>query len=78
MSRVIRYFEKDGDKCVGEEKLPEIDLGVLQELFDLTSKNPMYDCFLVTEKQRTFLNQFIKVEINLNEYDYFIEFDSDS
>ena len=58
MPRVIRYFDKATESYAGEVILPEIPLEQLQHLFGVEAENPMYDSFLVGEREESFFQRF--------------------
>lgn len=76
VKRVLRWFEKKGDKYIGEEELAGIELTQLQILFGESLFNPMYECYPVTESHVQCLEQFIKEKIRLDLYSYFVECDA--
>ena len=76
IERVLRWFDKKGSNLVGEKVLDNVKLEQLQELFGISSENPMYDCYRVeTSEQIGFLEQFLNTEIEPQSYEYFVECD---
>jgi len=50
----------------GEEDLEDIILSELQELFNVPSEDPMYDCWEVEEKHLEILQKHVKHSIQLS------------
>ncbi len=76
MPRIIRYFDKTTEDFVGEITLPELPLDKLQILFGVDAKNPMYDSFLITEKEVDFIKNYHDIKFELDRFDYFLDYDS--
>lgn len=74
--RVLRWFDRESDELVGSAPLRGIGLPTLQQMFDVPSDNPMYDCFPVTPSQASQLQAYVDVPIELNRFDYFVEADA--
>ncbi len=75
--RILRWFEKEeSNQLVGEEKLKDIPLKELQELFKTPETDLMYDCYPVTEKEVKAIQSLVKTYIDLKKYAYFVEADS--
>jgi hypothetical protein len=78
ISRVVRWFEKDGDALVGESRLDDLELSKLQRLFHVSRDNPMYDCYPIkTPLQMRYIQKATNHPIDLLAYDYFLECDGD-
>lgn len=71
--RILRWYEKNWDTSIGDEDLNAISLNELQNLFDVPSDNPMYDCWEVKEEHSEILQKYVHHLIDLNEFDYFVE-----
>jgi hypothetical protein len=75
--RVVRWFEKRGDRLLGEIRLEQENLGELQKLFDIPSDNPMYECYLIeTEAQVRYFQDILRLKLDTQLYDYFLECDA--
>ena len=75
--RIVRWFEKRGDRLLGEIRLEQENLGELQKLFDIPSDNPMYECYLIeTEAQVRYFQDILRLKIDTQLYDYFLECDA--
>lgn len=71
----LTYFEKDSDAFVGEIELPnQITFSVLKKILD---DDELHGCFPVDEEIKNRLNLLIDYPIDLDKYDYFIEFSGD-
>ncbi len=74
--RVLRWFEKDGNSLINEKVLANINLAELQEIFKVSSSNPMYDCYLLeSDEQIKFFQNLLNCQPNTELYDYFLECD---
>jgi hypothetical protein len=75
--RVVRWFEKCGDRLLGEIRLEQENVGELQMLFDIPSDNPMYECYLIeTEAQVKYFQDILRLKLDTQSYDYFLECDA--
>lgn len=83
--RVIRWYEKDGDRYVGETPIHSLTLADLQALFQQPSDNPMVESYAIAPQQVEKIQSAISAErnfaetgspMNLDLYDYFLECDS--
>ncbi|MBK1879690.1 DUF7683 domain-containing protein [Pelagicoccus mobilis] len=78
VTRLIRWFENDGsDTLVGEAPLSGPTLSELQELFEVPTDDPMYDCFPVAEKHRVFIESHASLSLDFDRFDYFLEADAE-
>ncbi len=76
VSRVLRWFEKEGDDLIGEKMIDNISLEQLQKMFGIDSENPMYDCYPVeSAEQINYLQNLLNFDLDTKSYDYFIECD---
>ena len=71
--RYLQWYDKVTEFSVNNENLKGITLPELQELFNVSSNDPMYDCWEVKEKHIEILQKHVKHSIELDKYDYFIE-----
>jgi hypothetical protein len=75
--RVVRWFERDGDKLIGEQPLDGVDLSILQKAFAVAADDPMYDCYPIETKQQVeYIQGVTHLVINIQSYDYFLECDA--
>ncbi len=73
VQRFIRWYEKDGDRLIGEVELKGIKLLALQTLFGEVKSNPMYANYQIFPRQKPFLERFLGIPLQLDSYDYFVE-----
>lgn len=73
INRVIRGYEKAGDKMLVEIPLINIPLNILQEIFGINKNNPMYDCYCIKDKEYLRLKPYLEDCLKLDLYDYFLE-----
>lgn len=72
--RTLAWYEKDpGNRFIEEAELKGADLESLEQLFDISRDNPMYDCYPVSSTNLAQLQAYVDVIIELDKYDYFIE-----
>ncbi|MGV0024219.1 DUF7683 domain-containing protein [Phormidesmis priestleyi] len=74
--RVLRWYEKSGDRLVGEALLDSLMLPELQTLFRESSENLMVDCYPVSVAQVDRLQKEMAEPIDLGAYDYYLECDA--
>jgi len=73
VSWMLHAYQKEGDALVDEWPLPGINAATLQDLFEQSQDNPMYDGYLVGEAQAGHLQAYVDHTIDLQAYDYFVE-----
>jgi hypothetical protein len=75
LERWVRWFRRDGDEFVGEAQLVGVTLSQLKQVFTPFPDDPlMYYCYPVeTAKQLEFLIPWLKGELELEAYEYFVE-----
>ncbi|WP_017294541.1 DUF7683 domain-containing protein [Geminocystis herdmanii] len=77
IKRFFRSFDKNGEDLVGEKPLNNLNLEELQKLFKVDSNNPMYDCYLIENKEQfDYLQNKFNVKLNDELYDYYLETDT--
>jgi hypothetical protein len=69
----LYWFSASDDELVGEVDLPEVTPENVREWFFLSENTPLTDSFIVRASQRQHIARFVKEEIDLNKYDYFLE-----
>jgi hypothetical protein len=70
--RLIEWYEKQGDRLLGEATLKDIALSDLQTLFKVSSDNPMYECYPIGSVQVEFLQSKLDHRIDLEQSDYYL------
>jgi len=43
--RHVSWYAKDGDEFIAAEDMVNVELNSLQNLFQVETENPMYDCW---------------------------------
>jgi hypothetical protein len=76
LRRVLRGYEKVGDRMIVELPLKEVDVSVLQKAFGLPPNDPMYDCYPVGMDELNALQPFIAGTVDLRAYEFFLECDA--
>ena len=75
MIPVVIWFEKGCDGLIGSSPLKGVTLSDLQWLFNVDSDNPMYDAYPVeTNEQIRFVESQLQHPLNLDLYEYFVEY----
>lgn len=71
---VLTWFEKEGDEfIVGKCLLENISLEELVKLFKQPPEEKMVYCYNVLPNNVNYLQKFVKHQIDLDKYDYFME-----
>ena len=74
--RVLRWYEKVGDRLIGEQILSPVQLTDLQQQFGVTRTDPMVECYPLTQKHITFFESLTGWTLDLEQFDYFLECDA--
>lgn len=74
--RMLRWYEKNGDRLIGEAALNSLGLPELQRLFQESAENLMVDSYPVSVAQVERLQREISEVIDLSAYDYCVECDA--
>lgn len=74
--RRIRWYEKLGDRLIGETTLHSISLAELQTWFGESVDDPMYYCYPISEPQARCFHQKLKETLDLEQYSYYLECDA--
>lgn len=77
ITRLIRWYDKQGEDLKGELELGEVPVEELQTLFGESSENPMYDCYPITPNNVSFFQELAKQDLRFDLYDYFLECEED-
>jgi hypothetical protein len=70
--RLVEWYEKQGDRLLGEATLQDIALSDLQTLFKVSSDNPMYERYPIGVVQAEFLQSKLDHRIDLEQSDYYL------
>lgn len=73
VQRSITWFDKTSEELLGDEALPELELSLLQQLFEIPTTNPMFDTYRLGPIQAAALQPHLKHRIELEQYDYFLD-----
>lgn len=76
VKRVVRGYEKDGDRLLNEFLLKDADLSELQDLFNEPHQNLMVDSYPISNVHSDYFQQHLKVVLDFNRFDYFLECDA--
>jgi hypothetical protein len=71
------WYEKRGDDFVGSLQLVSMSDSIMRSLFDLSPDEPIIYVYPIFEKHIDYLRSITGNEINIDEFDYFIESVSD-
>ncbi len=74
--RVIRWYDKESEKLVGEFVLKAVNLADLQNLFGESKVNLMVDSYPISTTQASYLQKYIDQAIKLESFDYYLECDA--
>ena len=75
ITKVLSWYEKKVDEECGSTVLIDMDIDKLRELFNLANSNPIYDVYEIkTIEQINYVSEFTTHKINLDLYDYFLEY----
>ena len=73
IKRNIVFYDKKTDKYLGEIPI-NIELEKLKQIFKPKKKDPLlYDPYKIGTKQKTALEKFGSVNLDLSAFDYFLE-----
>ena len=73
MKQYIYCFEKEGDELIKVIELPELELSVMQELFNINSDNPMYDSYPIGPYEVPFFQPLVDGNFDFSEFQCFYE-----
>lgn len=76
VERVVRAYEKEGDRLIKEFSLRDIDLSELQELFGETKQNLMVDSYPISSNQSSYFYKRLNTSFDFDTLDYFLECDA--
>ena len=75
--RFIRWYNKDNDSFVGEERILKIKLQTLINLIQINKGDPyLYAIYPIKRTHDNKIQKYLKHKISLNKWDYFLECDS--
>lgn len=72
---VLIWFQADSDDFVNQVDLP-LSTDEVIKLFYLQETDNVYGCHIVRASQRIHLKSMVDYEIDLNNFDYFVEDES--
>lgn len=73
IERSLSYFGKNDEELIFEIVLKNIEISVLQKIFDRPREDVMYDCFKITTKEAVELEKILNIVLDLEKYDIFLE-----
>jgi hypothetical protein len=74
---VVRAFAKSADHLAGEIALHDFTADVIRQFFNVAPEDPMYDAYPVSREIAEVLSPHLAEPLDLEKYDYFVEFDRD-
>jgi len=72
MKWVLTWYQADADDFVGEEDL-SLSTDEVKKLFYVENDDCCGGCHIVRASQRIYLQPMVDCEIDLNQFDYFVE-----
>jgi hypothetical protein len=72
--RAVTVFSNQTDQLIHEFPLPDIELQTLRDLWGAAESDPMIHEFEIGRAQKEFFQQVLGIELDLQEYSYFISF----
>ena len=69
----IRFFDKKSYDFVGEVEMDQISNKYLRKIFELEDNDNFLLSYVVTQKQKKYVEKLSGLKINLDKYDYFME-----
>lgn len=69
---ILTWFQADSDDFVNQVDLP-LSTSEVKKLFYLQATDSAYGCHIVRASQRIHLKSIVDYEIDLNNFDYFVE-----
>ncbi len=74
---VVRAFSKSGDDLVREVPLSGFSGQQVRPFLKLPPDDPMYDAYPITPAIAKALNNYLSEPLDLEHFDWFLEFDKD-
>ena len=74
VKRHIRCFDKVSFEFVKEFELVRTNQKYLQSLFDLSESDQLLYSYPITGKQKPYIEKLSGIRLELNRYDYFLEY----
>jgi hypothetical protein len=74
---VVRAFAKGADQLAGEIALHDFTADVIRPFFAVAPEDPMYDAYPVSLEVAEALSPYLAGTLDLEKYDYFVEFHRD-
>ncbi len=76
IKRVIRAYEKHGDRLIREFLLKDPSLSQLQNLFGESEQNGMVDSYPISSTQAGYFERQLQTTFDFDTLDYFLECDA--
>lgn len=76
MGHAIVVYSKLNEEYVEEVDASSIELLSLQAIFSTPESDPMYECFPIDNHQAELLGQQVDVNLNFEQYNYFLEYNT--
>ncbi len=70
---ILTWFNAEGDDTIVGSEVLNITVEELKTLFFVLLENEFYGCHIVRASQRKRLQELVQTQIDLNQYDYFVE-----
>jgi hypothetical protein len=70
----LSAYEKNGDRLVRQHRLHDVDVTMLRRLWQESDDDPMYYSYPVTPAIAEALADHIQEPLQLDTYDYFLEY----
>jgi hypothetical protein len=76
VERVVRAYEQEGDRLIGEFSLKGVSLSELQDLFGESKQNLMVDSYPISSTQASYFQKRLNTAFDCDTFDYFLECDA--
>jgi len=76
MGHIVRYYSKKSEELLFEEDISKVGVASLRSIFEISEKDPMYDCYELTHDKALSLQKIIDIDIDIDKYDCFVEYES--
>jgi hypothetical protein len=74
IQREVVYYEKRGDKYIGNYPLPKLDLDKIRKIWNQPDDDPMVFVFpITTSEQIALFEEILGCKLDIDSYDYFLE-----
>jgi len=72
----LRVFAKQGSRLIGEFPMQQINVGILRQLLNRPEGDPMHCVYPVSPQMAETLSKFVEHDLDLEKYDYFVDYDA--